>query len=62
MSQFRTEYRALSQTEKNLVSDIKDCAYSLDTLLGSVTDSRMKALARTKLEECVMWAVKGVTG
>jgi hypothetical protein len=24
-------------------------------------DARMMALAKTKLEECVMWAVKGIT-
>lgn len=62
MNRFRTQYRPLTEQEKTLVEAIKDSAARLDIYLDGVRDPRMAALARTKLEECVMWAVKGVTG
>lgn len=62
MNRFRQEYRVLSTEEKLAVAAIKAVAGTLDLHLDAVTDPRAQALARTKLEECVMWAVKGITG
>lgn len=33
----------------------------MDEVSSSVAQPREKALARTKIEEAVMWAVKGIT-
>lgn len=57
---FRKEYRELSIYQSALVALVKDQAASLhDTLMR--LDSREGALARTKLEEAVMWATKAIT-
>ena len=57
---FRPKYRELTRNEKDQIDRIKDKAAALAVEFNP-TDSREKALALTKLEECVMWAVKGVT-
>jgi len=63
---FRTTYRDLSPYEKDLVESIKQKAELLYGLFNAVApasgSTREIALAKTKLEEAVMWAVKGVTG
>lgn len=58
---FNQEYRQLTDEEKEKVKAIKDKADELYELFVGVTDGRMQALAKTKLEECIMWAVKGIT-
>jgi len=57
---FRPKYRELNQTEKDQVARIKAKAAELAVEFFP-TDSREKSLAITKLEEAVMWAVKGIT-
>lgn len=59
---FRPQYRQLDDKEIALVSDIKSTAGVLYEVIKAVKDQRAQALAKTKLEEVVMWAVKGVTG
>lgn len=59
---FRKQYRELSVDEKALLESIKDKAQELFSLYPSDKPSRELALAKTKLEEIVMWAVKGITG
>lgn len=60
---FRTEYRKLEQHEVDTMNGIKNRAEELlQFLLNNTQKSREQSLAITKLEECVMWAVKGVTG
>ncbi len=59
----RHEYRVLSDEEKKkAMQHIKDAGakfiFSLDLY---VHDGREKSLAVTKIEEAVMWAVKGIT-
>jgi len=60
-SRFRTRYRPLTPEEVVLHDAIKMTAASLEGLIGDVPQGRMSALALTKLEECVFWAVKALT-
>lgn len=61
----RHNYRVLSDEEKAAMVAIKDAgAVLLDLINANVSQKagREAALARTKTEEAVMWAVKGLTG
>lgn len=70
-SRFRPTYRALSESEKDLHDEVKTAATKLETLFGHIVAARHNAqrearpreaaLAMTKLEEAVMWAIKGLT-
>lgn len=59
---FRQEYRPLTTLERMQVEETKSKAELLMTALKAQKPSRENSLAQTKLEECVMWAVKGITG
>ncbi len=58
----RHEYRVLSDNEKRVMKGVKDAGVSFVNLLGEFPPSRERSLAITKVEEAVMWAVKGLTG
>ena len=58
---FHSVYRELSVEEKQLMAKIKESAEELYTLFDELAQGRETALAKTKLEESVMWAVKGLT-
>lgn len=58
----RTKYRELSGTEKRQVEEVKAIATHMYGLLKGIGDSRELSLAKTKVEEAVMWAVKHITG
>lgn len=58
---FRADYRELSEAEKKQIKDLKIGASLLLTSIQAMPDIREKYLAITKLEESIMWAVKGVT-
>jgi len=59
---FRKEYRNLAANEIQAVEAIKNTAEIMEAIFENMPgDPRCKALAITKLEETVMWAVKGVT-
>lgn len=60
-SPFRKRYRQLSADEVALHDQIKDTATALFMLYEQVRPSRELSLGKTKLEESVMWAVKGLT-
>lgn len=62
VSRFRPRYRALDPAEIALHDAIKDAASALETLIESTPLSRERSIAITKLEEAIMWAVKGLTG
>lgn len=66
MSRFRPKYRELTIDEQEAVADYKSFAEDLDMLIAPVIETgrgaREAALARTKLEESVMWFTKAVTG
>lgn len=60
-SRFRPRYRALSEAELILHDHIKGTAADLEALIETVPAGREKALAMTKLEEAIMWAIKALT-
>lgn len=57
----RHTYRVLDDAEKAQMVAIKDKGAEFLTLIESIGGSRELSLARTKIEEAVMWAVKHVT-
>lgn len=63
MSTFRPEYKELTPEAKERIATIKDKAqelleYILDDNGMTQAGSRELSLAKTKLEESIMWAVK----
>lgn len=63
----RHEYRVLNEAEKANMQSVKDTGlhfYDQLTLMEEVDGrgSRELSLAKTKIEEAVMWAVKHITG
>jgi len=58
----RHQYRVLSESEKQKMQAIKDQGLALFELLDGIGSSREMSLAKTKVEEAVMWGVKHVTG
>ncbi len=62
---FRKVYNPLSDDQKRAVEQIKDKAEELMALFGAqqgvVAEGRCMSLARTNLEQCVMWAIKAIT-
>lgn len=61
----RHEYRVLTDLEKQLMDEVKDRGEALLEAIQAVSAKgsagRECAIARTKTEEAVMWAVKGLT-
>lgn len=57
----RHEYKVLSDEEKVQMKKIKDMGLEFFSYLDSIGRSREISLAKTKVEEAVMWAVKHVT-
>jgi hypothetical protein len=58
----RMQHRTLTTDEQAQIVAVKGNAASLHGFLGTLGASRELSLAKTKLEEAVMWAVKHVTG
>lgn len=58
----RHQYRVLSDAEKANMARIKDMGLEFHNFVGGLGNSREISLAKTKIEEAVMWAVKHVTG
>lgn len=57
----RHQYRILSDEEKAYMLKIKDAGLAFLDLVGSLPPTRETSLAKTKIEEAVMWAVKSIT-
>lgn len=57
----RHEYRVLSQEDKNKMQTIKDMGLEFYNLLESLGNSDQISVAKIKIEESVMWAVKHIT-
>ena len=57
----RHEYRVLTDTEKLNMQAVKDYGLGFYELVGVIGQSRELSIAKTKIEEAVMWAVKHIT-
>ena len=57
----RHEYRILSDKEKELMQLMKDHGVAFVEGCDEIGQSRELSLAKTKMEEAVMWAVKHIT-
>ncbi len=58
----RHAYRVLSDEEKAAMQKIKDMGLEMHAFIEGLGVSREIAIAKTKIEEAVMWAVKHLTG
>ena len=59
---FRKEQRHLTAEERQQANEIKQLAEDLHDVIDMLPASRARDLAQIKLEECVMWAVKALSG
>lgn len=57
----RQNYRQLTEEEKNQLALIKSVGSSFYHRLVDIGESRELSLAKTKIEEAVMWATKHIT-
>ena len=57
----RHQYRVLGEAEKANMAAIKDKGLEFHSLVEGLGNSREVSLAKTKIEEAVMWAVKHIT-
>lgn len=57
----RHAYRILTDEEKAAMQKIKDDGLAMVEFFDSLGSSREMSLAKTKVEEAVMWAVKHLT-
>lgn len=57
----RHEYRKLTDDEKTNMQAIKDMGLIFYEAIDKIGSSRELSLAKTKVEEAVMWAVKHIT-
>jgi hypothetical protein len=57
----RHGYRVLTEREKETMLKLKDDGLAFWQLLDSIGSSRELAIAKTQIEEAVMWGVKHVT-
>lgn len=57
----RHAYRVLSPEEKAAMGEIKDMGLAFHDRIAALGNSREISLAKTKVEEAVMWAVKHLT-
>lgn len=62
---FRKEYKPLTDEQKDAMGRIKDKAEELmasfEDIQSVLADGRQMALAKTNLEQSVMWAIKSLT-
>lgn len=57
----RHAYRVLTDEEKAAMQKLKDDGLAFHDYLTSLGNSRELSIAKTKIEEAVMWAVKHIT-
>jgi len=59
---FRKEYKPLDDSQKLRIDQIKKEAEKLhESIDWAIGDKRMIDLAKTNLEQAVMWAIKAIT-
>lgn len=57
----RHAYRVLSDEEKAQMQKVKDLGFEFHQAVEAIGTSREISIAKTKIEEAVMWAVKHIT-
>ncbi len=57
----RHQYRVLDEIEKQKMKQVKDTGLLFLELVAGLGTSRETSIAKTKIEEAVMWAVKHIT-
>jgi hypothetical protein len=57
----RHQYPILSDEEKDQMQNIKDLGLLFEKAISMLGSKREYSIAKTKIEEAVMWAVKGLT-
>ena len=57
----RHAYRVLNDAEKANMAKIKDMGLDFHEFVAGIGNSREVSIAKTKIEEAVMWAVKHIT-
>lgn len=57
----RHQYRVLTEAEKARMVEIKDLGLQFLELIDAGGSSRENSIAKTKVEEAVMWSVKALT-
>lgn len=57
----RKALEPISQDDVGRIAAVKEAGQLLHDILENLEPSREMSLAKTKLEEAVMWAVKGLT-
>lgn len=57
----RHEYRVLGEQEKHRMKEMKDMGLAFVEYCDHIGQSRELSIAKTKMEEAVMWAVKHIT-
>ena len=66
MDVFRKEYKPLSDDQKAYIGTFKDKAEELLNEFNAAEflspDKRCMAVAKTNLEQAIMWATKAITG
>ena len=58
----RRDYKTLSEVKQMQVKGIKDICQSFWDACDSIGTSRELSIAKERIEEAAMWAVKGITG
>lgn len=57
----RHQYRVLTDAEKAQMLAVKDAGAALLAVIEALPASKGRSCAITRVEEAVMWAVKGIT-
>lgn len=57
----RHAYRVLNDGEKSEMQKVKDDGLAFHQFIDGIGQSREISIAKTKIEEAVMWAVKHIT-
>jgi hypothetical protein len=57
----RHEYKVLNDLDKRIMKDFKDKGLAFFQACDDLGQSRELELAKTRIEEAVMWAVKHIT-
>lgn len=58
----RHQYRILNDADKANMVKVKDMGLEFHEFVSGLGNSRETSIAKTKIEEAVMWAVKEITG